>query len=275
MLALLVPASDSPTFGAAAGFAAALAVRLGASLTGLCAMQIALPMLVTDAPLFLQDLTEELIAERDHAIAAEARFAGWARGHGVAQADWQVAESALDDALDRACDWHDFIVLAAAPESADPWQRVISVGSLLVHLRRPCIVVPPGFGREPDCVALAWNGSRQASRAIHAALPLLQRANRIVLLKSADADSACGDAWHPRFEVERHLRRHGVETSVQPLPAVRGAEAGVAVLRAADEAGADLLVAGAYGQSRVSEWALGGTTQHLLQHARIPLLMRH
>lgn len=274
MFSLLSPASGTAPFGSAAEFAADLAAALDAALTGLCATPMAVPMSVMDAPMFLEDIAEDLRRQRDRAVAAEASFVRWAHEHGVSEASWRVVEGPLDEALSVAGDWHDAVVLGLADAGQDPWQRVSTVGSLLVTLGCPCVVVPPGAVARLSCVALAWNGSREAMRAIHAARALLERADRIVLLKASEAESKRHGIWHPPFELERYLDLHGLTAERHTLGEA-GEPGGWALLEAAEKAGADLLVMGAYGHRRFNEWLFGGMTRHVLEHARIPLFMRH
>ena len=76
------------------------------------------------------------------------------------------------------------------------------------------------------------------------------------------------------MRIEPYLARHGVKVVRRRLE-VGGDEAGAALLAAAHEAQADLLVMGAYGKSRFSEWLLGGATRHVLEYATLPLFVRH
>lgn len=274
MFNLLTPATSVAPFGSAAQFAADLAVALDAALTGLCVAQVVVPMPVMDAPVFLDDISDELRRQRDRAIAAEPFFLQWARERGVSKASWQVVEGPLDEALAVAGNWHDAVVLGLEQAGEDPWRRIAAVGSLLVTLGHPCLVVPQSAAARLSCVALAWNGSREAMRAIHAARPLLERAGRIVLLESSQAQSKRYGTWHPAFELERYLDQQGLAADVRTLGEA-GEHAGWELLEAADAAGADLLVMGAYGHRRFNEWLFGGMTRHVLEHARIPLFMRH
>lgn len=273
MLSLLCPMSATVPFGSTAAFAADLAVGLDAALTGLCATQVVVPMPVIDAPLFLDDIVDDLRAQRDRAIAAAPAFVQWARERGVSAASWQVCEGPLDQALAVAGNWHDAVVLGVAPSGRDPWQRVALLGSLLIGLGHPCVVVPPGAVARLSCVAVAWNGSREAMRAVHAALPLLRRAERIVLLESAQTPAERYGTWHPPFELDRFLELHGLAAPARTL--AQADWDGTWLDEAAAAAGADLLVMGAYGHRRVNEWLFGGMTRHALEHSRIPLFMRH
>jgi nucleotide-binding universal stress UspA family protein len=122
-----------------------------------------------------------------------------------------------------------------------------------------------------ETIAIAWNGSTQSARAVHAALPLLQQARRIAILRVDDADAA-GEV--DRIEPDEFLRRHGLRCEHFDLQG-RADDAGAALLAGAARIFADMLVLGAYGTGRFSEWIFGGVTRHVLQHVALPLFMRH
>ncbi len=130
---------------------------------------------------------------------------------------------------------------------------------------------PPGPPREiGTCVAIAWNGSVEAGRAITAALPLIAGANR-VLVYSVGEDGMPGGTAE---EVVRYLAWHGVEAAGETLEA-SPRSVGASLLGATAAAGADLLVMGAYTRSRVRRLIFGGVTREVLEGADIPLLMAH
>jgi hypothetical protein len=209
------------------------------------------------------------------AAAAAARpFIAWAESVGAKRASWQVAEGYLPDALAHIGTWHDLLILERNPDS--PWGSPPDVASLILAACLPSIVVPSEYagGVDLDCVALAWNGAPEALRAIHAAIPLLQRARRVVLLTGERRNTYQDITWTPPFDMGVHLERHGIKVHRQEL-VTEDDVAGEAILEAVKKAGAGLLVMGAYGRSRFSEWALGGATRHVLGHATLPVFMRH
>jgi len=157
-----------------------------------------------------------------------------------------------------------------------PGESAGDLGSLIVRAALPCLVVPPGA---PDpstfnCIALAWNGSQEALRAIHSARPLLARAKRVILLAGRRRDPLSEIGWRPPFDILSYLRRHGIVPEQREISADENG-AGAALLDAAAALHADLLVMGAYGRNRFSEWIFGGATRHVLGHAGIPVFMRH
>ena len=96
----------------------------------------------------------------------------------------------------------------------------------------------------------------------------------MLLLRGAPKDVFQEVSWKPPFDIDSYLNRHGIRARSQDLTDA-GEGVGEALLEQADRFHADLLVMGAYGRSRFSEWALGGATRHVLWNARLPVLFRH
>jgi nucleotide-binding universal stress UspA family protein len=208
------------------------------------------------------------------ALAAEKPFIAWANGMGVEQASWVVAQGNLSDTLVRIACWHDLLVLERDADRT--WSTPADLAELILAVGVPCIVVPPQPVRTVSLsrIAIAWNGAPEAIRAVHSALPLLQRANEVLLLRGASRGILEDVAWKPPFDIDAYLDRHGIHPRSQDLvDTAHGI--GAALLEQAEAFHADLLVMGAYGRSRFSEWALGGATRHVLWNARLPVLFRH
>lgn len=147
------------------------------------------------------------------------------------------------------------------------------VPSVLADSGRPALVLPyaghfPGVG---GTVLIAWKPSREAMRALSAALPLLHGARQIHIA----CDSPTGEAGRVALgPLEAYLQRHGVTASV----ATHGsgdADIGERLLSIAADVEADLMVMGCYGHSRTREWLLGGATRSVLQAMTLPVLMAH
>jgi nucleotide-binding universal stress UspA family protein len=145
-----------------------------------------------------------------------------------------------------------------------------TIESVLVDSGRPLLISPaPPLASVPETIVIAWKATREAARAVTAALPFLQIAKQIVIMTVAE-DRAHGE------EADRlmtGLRWRGVPVSVRHLrPGGHGAAE--TLLTAAHEHAA-LLVMGGYGHSRLHEWIFGGFTQHVLRGAELPVLMAH
>ena len=146
--------------------------------------------------------------------------------------------------------------------------------AVMVASGRPAIVVPyigcPA--KVGDKVAIAWKETREAARALTAALPILRQAAQVhVVSWDEETGSTVRGA---RLDLASYLRRHGVEPIWHrggPAPG----NLGEALLSRVFDLGADLLVMGCYGHSRAREWVLGGTSRSILNAMTLPVLMAH
>ncbi len=150
-----------------------------------------------------------------------------------------------------------------------PEEVVLAVG-------RPILVVPYAghweeIGRH---VLVGWDSRREATRAINDAMPLLAGAEVVTVLAVDPAGGPAGHGEIPGADIALHLARHGVEATIEATVSA-GIGAGNALLSRASDLGADLLVMGAYGHSRVRELLLGGATRTVLESMTLPILMAH
>lgn len=255
-------------------YAARLSAMLKSSLTGaLCCPPVAAAMagdagstiaLAAVGP--LPDL--EMLEGKQH------RFSSWASSMGVAHSDLLICQTDAGYGLQSLARWHDLLVLAAG--QSVPWGSEPALAEILVTSQAPCLMVPQGCQASPDadCIAIAWDGSPAVVGALHAALPLLERARRVVALVAKDMPSPAASRM-PHVELERYLARHGLSCVREPVDLGHHENNGAALLQAALGVGADLIVLGAFGRSRLSELVLGGVSRHMLEHSPIPMLMRH
>ena len=140
----------------------------------------------------------------------------------------------------------------------------------LLTTERPALLATLSPTKFPGKVALAWDGSDTAARALVGALPVLEKAEQVILL------SCCRNAKNkPDFGTVKHyLGLHGITCTEEVIePGKR--EIGAALLENAKTLGVDLLVMGGYGHSRLGEVIFGGVTQHVRWHATTPVLMIH
>lgn len=133
----------------------------------------------------------------------------------------------------------------------------------------PILAVPASAAvQAPRRVLIAWNGSREAARAVHDALPMLEAAASVDVIVVDPPGGSIGT------DLARNLGRHGVKVEVRERLS-HGAEVGELLLEEARTSGADLLVMGAYGHSRVREWVLGGATEEVMDQGKVPTLLSH
>ncbi len=147
----------------------------------------------------------------------------------------------------------------------------ITLEAALLDTGRPIIVAPPEAPATlGTSIAIAWEGSPEAARAIADAMPLLEQAETITILAPANGQVAPIDPE----DLVRQLGWHGVSARVQPFDAAV-TELGAAFLDQCAQAGADMLIKGAYSQSRLRQLILGGRTRHILANTTIPVLLAH
>jgi nucleotide-binding universal stress UspA family protein len=201
--------------------------------------------------------------------ALTARRAG-VPADGKATLAFREEEGREDEVAGRFARLHDLTVLARAEKQAGV-PASVTLESLLLHSGLPVLVAPAqpvrSIGRK---VVVAWNGKMQAARALAAGLPFLSRAEAVTVLTAIESHTAGRPA-----EVVRYLSFHGVRAEAAEIPAQSPGKVGQILLDHVAQSGADLLVMGAYGHSRLREMILGGATREVLDHVSLPVLMAH
>jgi hypothetical protein len=171
----------------------------------------------------------------------------------------------LPEAIGMHAAWADLIILDAA-------SAALNLETIVVESSRPCIVLPTDPPRRaPRTIAIGWNGSTEAARAIKAALPLMLTAERIILL---DADAAPHPLCSRPLRAESFLARHGLHY-LHLRSAGDTDTAGRRLLELAVEHDADLLVMGAWRHQRFSEWDSGTAVTQALSLGSLPMLLAH
>jgi nucleotide-binding universal stress UspA family protein len=183
-------------------------------------------------------------------------------------AAWREETGREDETTVRRGRLADLVVVGQPTAQAEAPSRM-TFNAALFETGRPVLVAPlqavQSIGRT---IAIAWSGSAEASRAVTAALPFIERAEASAILSIASDDTA-GTAG---TELADYLAWHGLAAGCHTVSG-EGVAVGEALLKAC--AGVDLLVMGAYTHSRLRQLILGGTTRHVLEQAAMPLLMAH
>ena len=148
--------------------------------------------------------------------------------------------------------------------------------SLLLKSGRPVLLVPPSHAwRRVKHVVVAWQPKREAARALHDALPFLLAAESVDVLEVGEVFGEDGDGQQPGADIATHLARHGLKVRVIVHPRT-GESVALQLTRHAQDTGAELIVAGGYGHSRLREWVLGGVTRELSDGScSVPILFSH
>jgi nucleotide-binding universal stress UspA family protein len=261
--------------------AATIAARFGAHLVGLYAMVGSEPpgrfgQFGGYAPLF-RPIYEEIEAKiRAQAEAMRLVFEDVVSRNSLS-AEWRTVSGYPAEQVALHGRYADLIILGQI-DPADPWSPLLHPLPHEVALAagRPVLVVPYAghFEQVGRRVLIGWDASREATRAISDAMPLLAAASAVTVI-TVDAEEANAKQGEiPDADIALHLARHGVTANVERIPAA-GIGVGDALLSRANDLDADLLVMGAYGHSRVRELLLGGATRTVLARMTLPILMAH
>jgi nucleotide-binding universal stress UspA family protein len=147
-----------------------------------------------------------------------------------------------------------------------------AIESALFESGRSVLLAPPIPPKEfATKIMVHWNRSTEQARATDAAVPLLQRASKVTVL---DVNGGQGVPGPSAEQLLTYLERSGIKADLVTV-GLEGRSTGEAVLRAAAARGCDLLVKGAYTQSRLRQMIFGGATSHILANAELPVLMAH
>jgi nucleotide-binding universal stress UspA family protein len=273
MKTVVLHAVDHALFDNRLAYARELAIACGAHLAVNYPIPVYGPVAADmSGGIFTADFIGRMLEiEREQAAKVKAKVATHLADLGTT---WQWEQNYGDSArsLIDASKLADLVVVG--PSDPDNVRGPIPApvaGSLALHGCAPVLVVPARAAhfdvKAP--VVVGWNGSAEAARAIKAALPLLKMAHHVIIAEvSAEKDAAL-----PDLDIGSYLARHGVSARMsQERPQGSPAQTLTAVAR---DAGAHLMVVGAYGRPRLIEYVFGGATRELLADPQLPVLMMH
>jgi nucleotide-binding universal stress UspA family protein len=275
---LVVLDSETASRGRLA-LAAALAERFAAHLVGLY------PLPVPEAPrhfgyydpALLEPFFRELREKSQEACDKEREAFEHAASLRGLSAEWRAVADGLESDPALHARYADLTILGQIdPDRSDaelirPRPEHVTLAS-----GRPILVVPYAglyetVGRR---VLIGWNATREATRAVNDAMPLLSAADVVTVLAIDAREGPDAHGELPGADISLHLARHGVKATIERTVSA-GIPAGDVLLSRAADLGADLLVIGAYGHSRVRELLLGGATRSILRSMTLPVLMSH
>lgn len=162
--------------------------------------------------------------------------------------------------------------------SADQDERLSkkSLEGFVYQSARPFLVVPPNAAvvLRPKRVLVGWNSTREAARAVYDSLDVLANADAVHVTMVDPVAGEFDQGEEPGGDLAAYLARMNVKVTVDVL-ASAGRPVAEVLMQHATDMGADVIVAGAYGHSRLREFLFGGATRDLLADSRIPVLMSH
>jgi len=228
-------------------------------------------------------LTMVAVKENDAEMVrqAEMLFRSFMDNHRIAARVGEAGASLSWSWLKDAPSGHDFVgsygrvfdvIVLARP--GDEWQSpsMITLESALFESGRPVLIAPPTSPHALGSnILVAWNNSTEQARTMADAMPLLRLAKRITIL-TVEGATVAGPSGE---QMARSLKMNGISADTVTMKPVGKRNAGETILAKADELGCDLIVKGAYTQSRLRQMIFGGTTRHILANAKLPVLMAH
>lgn len=255
--------------GSAVGFAASLGCSLHVTTFAVNIPRLSSPLggLLLDVPGLARAAEEASQAEclRLEALAREAAGSRVA----VDVTCRKVDMGAVFDAAAQEARYHDLSILPWSDQSVAPQDvtQAVVFGS-----GRPTVIVPPSAGPEPlNHLAIAWDGSRVAARALGDALALLPEGGRVTVLTIQD-EKPLGQKIAEAMAAS--LEKRGISAQAQGLSLARRT-IGQALQEGALESGATLLAMGGFGHSRIRDFILGGATKGVFADLRLPVLLSH
>ena len=273
---ILVHIDQSPRAQMRLDIAAELARQHGAHLTALQVIDVAMPVMALGdggggaviAELMEQMRQSALVAGVKLKVAFEAALAR----DGI-MGEWRQVEGTTREILALHGRYADLLVLGQDDPESDSAGLLEAV---VFDSGRPVLAIPfaGSFKTIGKRVLVGWNASREASRALHDALPLIAKAETATVFLANPTRGLDGHGEEPGADIARHMVRHGLKVEVAKVIADDVPDSAL-LLNHASDMGADLLVMGAYGHSRLREFILGGMTRSLLREMTVPVLLSH
>ena len=273
---ILVHVDESPQWPERFEVAARLAADFGAHLVGLCILRRPeLPGYIRSAEI------AEMIAERSRDAEARVKKSRDMLLERLSRqglsGECRVVEGEPQELASVHGRYADLLVISQADPSAPNGAAAMQdIQSVIFAAGRPLLIVPY-VGQVKTLgthVLVAWNASREATRAVTDALPLLQRAEKVTVMVVRPRSDAKAHGDVPGADIATYLARHGVKVEVSAEEG-EGIEVGELILSRVADLSVDLLVTGAYSHSRLREWILGGVTRTMLESMTVPVLMAH
>jgi nucleotide-binding universal stress UspA family protein len=263
---LMVHLELEPKTDARVRLAANLADRFASPLIGISAS--VLPPYPSENAYFV---TKEFVEREHRDIGAalkrtEARFRAAAESYGV-KLEWRSAIDLPENYVVSEARSADLVIVGQARETVDIC-RSLDPGTAILKAGRPIMVVPPGVDSlKAERILVGWKDTREARRAVQESLPLLQAARSVVVLEVCDDGAESAGRQHVD-DVAQYLARHGISIG-SATAAVTTKHVADQLIESARAEGADLIVAGGYGHSRLGEWIFGGVTRDLLKSSPV------
>ena len=274
---ILVHMTRSHDAGQLMEAACAIARKYNAHLIGMAAFSAMPPVPPLTIP-YTGDVIKEMQEAAAQAELALKKAFEAATHDAPFVSEWVRVKGLTSDLVGSVLDQARAVDLVIAAQRDPDWELgpVLDFPEqLALESGRPIFLVPRKGQKDLaiEKVAIAWNGTRESARAAFDALPFLDAAKEVVILTVTD-DGKPQETLTPATALAATLARHGIDTTITHLKS-ENAAVSQTILNETDKIGADLLVLGAYGHSRLREFVFGGVTRDLTNDSKIPLLISH
>jgi len=280
MKTILLPTEHQASMQSALDTALLLARKFGSCIEGFALRPGVADLVAMDPD---SGLTMVAVKENDAELVkhAEEVFRSFMTQHGIPACTGEAATALSWSWHKDAPSGHDFVgsygrlfdmIVLARP--GPEWQSpsMITLESALFESGRPVLIAPPASPRSLGSnVLVAWNCSTEQARTMADAMPILRLAERITIA-TVEGATVAGPSGE---QMARNLKINGIAAEPVTLKPSGKRSAGEVLLAKAEEMGCDLIIKGAYTQSRLRQMIFGGTTRHILANARLPVLMAH
>ncbi len=248
-----------------------------AHLTGIFASYVMPGYFFDEAGLWARSMEKAIAIDTQGRAALQTAFSQAAGDVGVA-VSWRQGDGSPAQCVARHARYSDVLVVG----QENPYDLEAATGNefveqTLLDVGRPVIVLPTAgtFERLGTRVLYGWNGGREAARAIADAAPLLRNASALRVLALDASGSVKGGDAAPFEDLAAYCACHGFPRAELETRSTADIDIGDAILSAAADFGADLIVMGAYGHSRMRQLIMGGATRSLLKAMTVPVLFSH
>jgi len=270
---ILVHLADDDAHTARLDVAFDLATRFDAHITALyVTTPVTMPAAISGRGASYAYIAAATEIAKEKATAIEAEFRARSEKEGRSW-EWLCEEGDHIDLLDFHTRYADLAIVSPSKHHSAEEEVALHLPEQLPLVAScPVLIVPRGWTPTPigKTVLIGWKARREAARTVHNAVNLLRQAEQVtVVTVSKDHEQRL-----PGSEIGTFLARHGVEVETRLVPGDDW-KADEAILDTADEIGADLIVIGAYGHSRLRELIFGGVTREIVYNTKVPVFTMH
>ncbi len=271
---ILVHIDSTQRAGERIGIAIDMATSYDAHLIGMAATGLSgLSYLKGEHAISLMDLLASLETNANEALS---KFGDAARKKGARLFEQRLVDEDAGVAISFQARYCDLVIIGQTDiEAMSPFVRSDFPAYAVLHCDRPVLIIPyvGKFDTIGKRIVIAWDASKEAARAVTAAVPLLQTAETVKIVIFNPSAERKEHEKEPGSEIMQYLARFGIKVDVSVQ--VTNLDTGNSLLSYLADCSADLLVMGAYAHSRYREIFLGGMTKTILKNMTIPVLLSH